>query len=78
MSETGEHLQQLDTGEFKHNKNFRTILVPGPAAEVKVVREIFRMAATGKVNCQHIANALNRRKLDFAPVKPGTTTIFVG
>src|SRR6185312_3426070 len=51
----------LSPGEHKSIQTDRVILVPGPAAEVAVVREIYEMFVQHKVNEQTIADLLNQK-----------------
>jgi DNA invertase Pin-like site-specific DNA recombinase len=51
----------LPRGTHKSIHTDRTIMVLGPAAEVKTVRWIFTTYATGKMPRREIARALNRR-----------------
>jgi DNA invertase Pin-like site-specific DNA recombinase len=70
VSEDGKQLRILRVGEFKHSKTNRTILVPGPAQEVAIVREMFSMAANQNVGCRNIVADLNRRGVLFHMGKP--------
>jgi len=70
VSEDGKQLRPLRIGEFKHSRTNHTILVPGPAEEVAIVRDIFRMAAHQNARCQNIADELNRRGVLFHTGKP--------
>ena len=65
VSQDGRPIQQLEAGEWKYRKTYRTILTPGPAKEVEVVREIFSMASTGRFGCAQIAGQLNRRGIPY-------------
>ena len=53
--------QQLAAGERKGIATDRVILVPGPAQEVEVVRDIYRMLVSEKKSVYAIARELNRR-----------------
>jgi len=59
VDKDGKPKMILNDGEQKNITTDRVILVPGPAAEVAVVRRIFDLAAQG-LNYQAIAEALNR------------------
>lgn len=56
----GQPKQVLKPGEQKSLTTDRVILIPGPVEELKIVRMIFRIAATGKAGFL-IARELNRR-----------------
>jgi DNA invertase Pin-like site-specific DNA recombinase len=51
--------QQMQFGERKNLREDRTLLVPGPAEEVRVIREIFRLYGKEKRSFLHIAGKLN-------------------
>jgi DNA invertase Pin-like site-specific DNA recombinase len=70
VSEDGRPLERLAPGEWKYCKTHRTLLVPGPKAEVALVREIFDMAASNRADCQRIAENLNCRDILFHTGKP--------
>ena len=70
VSPAGQPLQQLGPGEHKYSKTNRTILVPGPKKEVRLVRDIFAMAGTKQMGCQQIAAELNHRHILFHTGKP--------
>jgi DNA invertase Pin-like site-specific DNA recombinase len=53
--------QTLEFGERKSLATDRVILVPGPANEVKCVRDIFRMLVSERMSVYGIARELNRR-----------------
>ena len=53
--------QQLAAGERKSIATDRVILVPGPAQEVAVVRDIYRMLVSERKSIYAIARELNRR-----------------
>lgn len=60
--------RMLEPGERKGLTD-RVILVPGPAAEIKVVREIFSLFIQEKYNMQKIADHLNSRMIPFGPCR---------
>jgi DNA invertase Pin-like site-specific DNA recombinase len=57
--------QLLADGEQKSIATDRVILVPGPAHEVQVVREIYRMLVSEKRSVHAIARELNRRGVAY-------------
>ena len=57
--------QRLDAGERKNIATDRVILVPGPALEVQVVREIYRMLISEKRHVYGIARELNSRGIGY-------------
>ena len=61
---------KLNSGEAKSLATDRVILVPGPAHEVKVVRDIYRMLIHDGYSVRRIANELNRKGTRF---RPGST-----
>ena len=63
LDERGVAKAVLETGQRKNIQSDRTILVPGPSDEVRVVRWIFEMFATGTLHEGQIAHALNERGL---------------
>ena len=64
LSSTGERIQVLEHGEFKHVSNQRVILVPGPPSEVAAVRRIYSMALWGMSHVA-IAQELNRLNVPY-------------
>ena len=57
--------QLLVSGEWKSVATDRVILVPGPAEEVAVVREIFRMLIEDGKSVHRIASELNRAGIEY-------------
>jgi DNA invertase Pin-like site-specific DNA recombinase len=57
--------QRLAHGERKSIATDRVILVPGPADEVQVVRDIYRMLISEKRTVHTIAQELNRRGVEY-------------
>jgi DNA invertase Pin-like site-specific DNA recombinase len=57
----------LDSGEQKSIQTDRVILVPGPADEVEIIREIYDMFVQRELNESAIANALNAREMKRDP-----------
>ena len=55
--------QLLATGERKSLTTDRVVLVPGPAEEIAVVREIFRMFTVKRMSLRAISIELNNRKV---------------
>src|SRR5579859_7474666 len=53
--------QELASGERKSIATDRVILVPGPAQEIQVVRDVYRMLISEKLPVYAIARQLNRR-----------------
>jgi DNA invertase Pin-like site-specific DNA recombinase len=57
--------QRLAHGERKSIATDRVILVPGPAVEVQVVRDIYRMLISERRTVHAIAQELNRRGVEY-------------
>jgi DNA invertase Pin-like site-specific DNA recombinase len=57
--------QRLARGERKSIATDRVILVPGPADEVHVIRDIYRMLISEKRTVHAIAQELNRRGVEY-------------
>jgi DNA invertase Pin-like site-specific DNA recombinase len=57
--------QQLAFGERKSLSTDRVILVPGPAQEVQVVRDIYRLLTSEGLSIYAIARELNRRGVPY-------------
>src|ERR1700691_5403137 len=57
--------QRLAHGERKSIATDRVILAPGPAHEVRVVREIFEMLISEKRTVYGIARELNRKGIEY-------------
>jgi DNA invertase Pin-like site-specific DNA recombinase len=51
--------QQMNFGERKNLRDDRTMLVPGPAEEIAVIKEIFRLYGKEKRSFPYIARKLN-------------------
>jgi DNA invertase Pin-like site-specific DNA recombinase len=65
VSASGSPKQELGAGERKSIATDRVVLVPGPAGEVQVVRDIYRMLASEKLSVSAIARELNRRNITY-------------
>jgi DNA invertase Pin-like site-specific DNA recombinase len=65
VSTTGQIKQLLAFGERKSIATDRVILVPGPAREVQVVRDIYRMLISERLPIYAIARELNRRGVPY-------------
>lgn len=65
VSGDGHPKQQLAFGERKSIASDRVILVPGPAEEVQVVRDIYRMLISDHMPIYAIARELNRRGIPY-------------
>ena len=63
VSPDGRRKLVLQNGERKAIHTDRTILVPGPRKEVKYIRTMFRLAASGKT-IKEIACELNRHEIE--------------
>ena len=61
LSPGGSRRRLLAHGEVKDIRTGRIILVPGPAHEVKTVREIFRLRVSKRKSADAIAAHLNRK-----------------
>jgi DNA invertase Pin-like site-specific DNA recombinase len=65
LSAAGTPKQELALGERKSIATDRVVLVPGPAAEVQVVKEIYRLLVSEKRSPYAIAQELNHRGVEF-------------
>jgi DNA invertase Pin-like site-specific DNA recombinase len=65
VSSSGMPKQELKEGERKSIATDRVILVPGPAQEVQVVRDIYRMLISENLSISAIARELNRRSIAY-------------
>jgi len=65
ISESRTPKQELGAGERKSITTDRVILVPGPAEEVQVVRDIYRMLVWERLSVGAIAGELNRRNIPY-------------
>jgi DNA invertase Pin-like site-specific DNA recombinase len=65
VSASGTPKQELKDGERKSIATDRVILVPGPAPEVQVVKDIFRMFVSEKLCTNAIARELNSRSIPY-------------
>jgi DNA invertase Pin-like site-specific DNA recombinase len=70
VSADGQPLQVLKEGEYKSSQRNRVTLALGPDEEVKVVKDIFRMAMSNGANCVAIASELNRRGVAYTTGRP--------
>ena len=61
LSQQGKPKRLLEKGEYVDNA--RVVLVHGPAREVAVVREIYRLCVDAKKGAKAIARELNRRHI---------------
>jgi DNA invertase Pin-like site-specific DNA recombinase len=75
VSIDGTRSQQLKDGEYKWISNDRVILVPGPAEEVALVREIYRMFIQEHKTIPAIARGLNSRGIPYPGQNGWTYTI---
>jgi DNA invertase Pin-like site-specific DNA recombinase len=65
VSPDGRPKQVLHHGERKSLANDHVIQIPGPAEEVRCVREIYRLFLQERMSFQAIAQELNRRKIPY-------------
>ena len=65
ISADGSPKQLLSPGERKGLASDRVIQVPGPAEEVRCVREIYRMFVQEKMTFLDISRELNRHKIGY-------------
>ena len=65
ISNEGHPKQPLAYGERKSLATDRVILIPGPAHEVQVVRDIYRMLILDGMSIHAIAGELNRRAIGY-------------
>jgi DNA invertase Pin-like site-specific DNA recombinase len=72
LSADGHPRQVLEFGERKSLVTERVTLVPGPAAEVAVVCEIYRLFLEDKLSVMAIARHLNRKRIPYAEGLPWT------
>jgi hypothetical protein len=59
VSAEGKPKQIMESGDRKNLRSDRTILVPGPAGEIKWIHEIYRMFIEEKRSAVYIAGVLN-------------------
>ena len=62
----------LHTGDQKQIQYDRVILVPGPEAEIRVVRSIFQSFVNDRLGPTEIARQLNRQSIPSASSRPWT------
>jgi len=60
VGKNGEQKRPLNFGERKALHDERTILVPGPDEEIKVIKKIFRLYTEEKRSMSYIAKKLNK------------------
>lgn len=65
VSANGTPKQELASGERKSLSTDRVILVPGPAQEVQIVKDIYRMLLSNKLTVYAIARELNERGVEY-------------
>jgi DNA invertase Pin-like site-specific DNA recombinase len=65
ISPAGTPKQALVTGERKSITTDRVILVPGPAPEVQIVKDIYRMLISEKRSVYAVARELNSRQIAY-------------
>jgi len=70
VDERGQRKIMLQFGDRKNLRTERTILRPGPKAEVKAVQRIFELFASRKMNRTEIATEMNAKGLRNARGKP--------
>jgi DNA invertase Pin-like site-specific DNA recombinase len=61
VSPTRQAKQELVMGDRKSIATDRVVLIPGPAQEVQIVRDIYRMFVSDRMSTYAIADELNRR-----------------
>lgn len=66
VSASGVPKQELKDGERKSITTDRVILVPGPAHEVRAVKDIYRMLVSEKLSISAIARELNRQSIAYS------------
>jgi|SRR5580700_6761306 hypothetical protein len=71
LSPEGSRRRLLGLGEIKDIRTGRVILVPGPAHEVKIVREIFRLRVSKRKSVDAIAAYLNQKGITHPGVPWG-------
>lgn len=59
VGQNAERKRVLNVGERKALRDERTVLVPGPSNEIKVIKEIFRLYTEEKRSMSYIAGRLN-------------------
>jgi hypothetical protein len=62
----------LEPGERKSIATDRIILIPGPANEIEIVREVFRLYAFDHLSPNDIARTLNERRVPWIAGRPWT------
>ena len=65
VSASGVPKQELKDGERKSIATDRVILVPGPAHEVRAVKDMYRMLVSEKLSVSAIARELNRQSVAY-------------
>jgi len=65
ISAAGTSKQELAAGERKSITTDRVILVPGPAKEVQVVKDIYRMLISERLSVCAIARELSRKDVEY-------------
>jgi DNA invertase Pin-like site-specific DNA recombinase len=71
LSSAGKPMRMLSAGEYKSVSSDRVVLVPGPKAEIEIVRRIYAMALKGMCPAS-IARELNRSKTRYLGELPWT------
>jgi DNA invertase Pin-like site-specific DNA recombinase len=72
VDRVGKPKQVLHSGEAKSIATDRVVLIPGPAEEVAIVNEIFRMYALERRSPDAIARVLNERGVSWVDGRPWT------
>ncbi|WP_243406076.1 recombinase family protein [Sphingosinicella sp. YJ22] len=72
VDQNGTQKGELAAGEHKSISTDRVILVPGPAEEVRVVREVYRLFLTERRSEREIASILNLRGVPTDLGRPWT------
>src|SRR6266567_1551964 len=70
VSATGTPKQELAAGERKSIATDRVMLVPGPAREVQIAKDIYRMLLSDKLSVYAIARELNERGVVYLGDSP--------
>jgi DNA invertase Pin-like site-specific DNA recombinase len=70
ISADGTRKQLLALGERKNIAADRVILVPGPAHELQIVRDIYRMLISERMTPYAISCELNRRQIKYLGIAP--------
>jgi DNA invertase Pin-like site-specific DNA recombinase len=75
VDQHGNSKGALQSGERKSIATDRVILIPGPANEIEIVREVFRLYAVDRLSTVEIAKGLNDRGVPWQGDRAWTRSI---